>query len=91
MKDYSGRVTEASERLRAQPAILHYKGADNPALRAMPGRVTTVFGVPMRNCLKKKEAVAPFVRVREIPAVRIQPEPGAHTQEKHCAMAQPES
>jgi hypothetical protein len=44
MKDYSGRVTEASERLRAQPAILHYK-AQTGGIIASPHAADQVLSV----------------------------------------------
>src|ERR1700733_13894872 len=70
MKDYSSRATEASERLRAHPAILHYKCPHNYALRPKPERGTSRFGVPVRNCLKKEEVVAPCLDIPESPNIQ---------------------
>jgi len=89
MKNYSGCATEASERLRAQPAILHYKGPHNLDLRPQPWARNKSVWCPGKNCLKKEEVVAPCLDIPESPniqSVRNQ----ARTQEKRRAFTQPD-
>ena len=59
-EEVSGRDTETSERLRAQPAILHYKCEDNPALPRKARPRNKCLRCPGENCLKRRKSRALF-------------------------------
>jgi hypothetical protein len=83
------RFTECSERLRAQPSILHYKGARPPGFAHATAARNSVSVRNVSRFEKRKSCRAPLANLRfSIPGVQ-RSRAGAHTLENHKETRQP--